>query len=93
MESAKQRISSIKDFEQIFGVLASHDRGDTGICNHQESLKTVYSYVLRYYKGQIKLYVTNQQPCDTSAYQELDVPIGEHWSEQSAQAFKDAYPN
>jgi hypothetical protein len=93
LESAKQRISSVEDFEQVFSVLASHDRGNTGVCNHQESLRTVYSYVLRYYKGQIKLYVTNQQPCETAVYQELDVPIGEYFNENSVSQFKEAYPN
>ncbi|MFT5708896.1 MAG: hypothetical protein ACI9ES_003203 [Oceanospirillaceae bacterium] len=91
--SAKQRISSINDFEQVFSMLTSHDSGDTGVCNHQEDRTTVYSYVLRYNKGQIKLYVTNAQPCQSPAYQALNVPIGECWNEQAVQIFIDSYPN
>ncbi len=93
LSSASKRLTSASCIEDVFTLLSSHDRGATGVCNHQIELKTVYSYVLHYKAGIKKLYVTNQQPCETTKYVELVLPIGDKWSEAAVTTFNELYPN
>ena len=93
LSSAGKRLASASSIEDVFTLLSSHDRGNTGVCNHQIELKTVYSYMLHYKAGVQTLYVTNEQPCETAQYQKLVLPIGSEWSEAAATVFEESYPN
>jgi hypothetical protein len=93
LNSAHERLSKASSIDEVFALLASHDRGDTGVCNHQAELKTVYSYVLHSKNGIATLYVSNQQPCETDKYQALKLPIGDNWNQTNVAQFQEAYPN
>ena len=64
----------------MYELLASHDDGGTGVCNHHRSLTTVYSYVVSCRAGRTTLHVVQGQPCSSSKHVELDIPFGEHAS-------------
>ncbi|MGO1120149.1 carcinine hydrolase/isopenicillin-N N-acyltransferase family protein [Rhodovibrionaceae bacterium A322] len=91
-QSADQRLQKVTSAAEVFALLRSHDDGQTGVCNHLEGRRTVYSYVLQVDKGETRLFVTNRLPCQTEAFQELPLPLGSSWSEASADSLKAAYP-
>jgi hypothetical protein len=45
--SAQARLGDVQSVADLKAMLASHDDGATGICNHGVPLTTVYAYILR----------------------------------------------
>ncbi len=72
-------------------MLASHDDGETGICNHGVPLTTVYSYILQSKAGALTLHVANGLPC-TADWIELPLPLGASWSVEREAGFRAGYP-
>lgn len=93
LQSARDRLARVQNIEDIFKLLSSHDRGESGVCNHQVELKTVYSYVLRCRRGEVTLYVTDQQPCEAQSYQAFILPLGSRWSPEAAEKLIASYPS
>jgi hypothetical protein len=91
LAAARRRIATTLTLEDVFALLATHDDGDTGICNHSAH-ETVYSYVLRRRGGRTTLYVIQGKPCEAGPHQELELPLGSAWSVAAAAAFCSAYP-
>ena len=93
-ESAEQRLAHVVCLEDVFELLSTHDNvGEkSGICNHTDTLSTVYSYVLHRVRNQTRLYVTKGNPC-SNKWRSLDLPLGEDWSSKNASAFLEQYPN
>ncbi|MGB1238129.1 MAG: carcinine hydrolase/isopenicillin-N N-acyltransferase family protein [Pseudomonadales bacterium] len=92
LQSATERLAQAESVSDIFALLASHDRGEMGVCNHQTELRTVYSYILRCKDGRLRLYVHNGLPCEGQRYHEFELPLGQRWSEQAARELNDSYP-
>lgn len=92
LESASSRLDQAESIDDIFALQASHDDGDSGVCNHT-SYDTVYSYVLHRRRAQTTLFVTKGQPCLGSERLELGVPLASRWSERAADEFRAAFPS
>ena len=93
LASAQRRIATAEALADVYELLASHDDGGTGVCNHHASLTTVYSYVLSCRAGRTTLHVVQGQPCSGGERVELDIPFGEHASFESVERFLQAYPS
>ncbi len=89
--SARSRLGDLHSIDDVKAMLASHDDGETGICNHGVPLTTVYSYVLHRKAGETTLHVLHGRPCD-GAWSELPVPLGARWTETSRDGFRSRYP-
>lgn len=90
--AAQERLDVATSIEDIFALQAAHDDGDTGICNHALH-RTVYSYVLVRRPDLTTLYVSQGRPCQSPLRIELTLPLGDQWSEQTADSFRAAYPS
>ena len=91
LASAQDRIDAVDSPETLMSMLASHDRGDTGICNHGTIISTVYSYVLHRQAASTQLYVAHGHPC-RNPWVRLDVPLGNDWDADAANRFVDGFP-
>lgn len=92
MASAQRRLDRARSMDDVLALLASHDQGDTGVCNHF-GYTTVYSYILRRRAGVTNLFVKRGRPCGAQPLVELTLPLGEAWSPDAAAAFMSAYPS
>jgi predicted choloylglycine hydrolase len=92
-ESTSKRLNNLSCIEDVLTMLSTHDsdNGETGICNHSSSLKTVYSYVLHLVDDQIHLYVCQGNPCESN-WNKLLIPLGRYWSKASAEDCFRHYP-
>ena len=84
--SAQTRIGDVRSVEDLKAMLASHDDGETGICNHGVPLTTVYSYILQRKAGALTLHVANGLPC-AADWTELPLPLGSSWTVERAASF------
>ncbi len=89
--SAQSRLGKVRSVDDLKAMLASHDDGDTGICNHGVPLTTVYSYILQHKAGVLTLHVANGLPC-AADWSELPLPLGSLWTEESEASFRSRYP-
>ncbi len=89
--SAQARLGDVRSVDDLKAMLASHDDGDTGICNHGVPLTTVYSYILQRNGGEMTLHIANGLPC-TAQWTELRLPLGAGWTEERAREFRAEYP-
>jgi hypothetical protein len=92
LASAAARVEEASSIDDIFALQASHDHGDTGVCNHA-LYDTVYSYVIRYLSGRTELSVIKGHPCQAAERVELTIPFGSSWTPEAAEAFRDRYPS
>ena len=92
MACAQARLDRARSIDDVMALLASHDQGDTGVCNHA-IYTTVYSYVLRRRAGATTLLVKKGRPCGVGPRTALALPIGRDWSPSAAGAFLAAYPS
>ena len=92
LASAQRRLDRAESMEDVFELLRSHDQGGTGVCSHA-AYTTVYSYVLRRRAGVTELTVSRGRPCRGSPRPALEIPLGERWSPEAADAFLSAYPS
>ena len=90
--SAEERFAAAGSPDEIMEMLASHDQGRSGICNHRDHLRTIYSYLLHCRGGETRLSIVQGSPCCAKSYQHLSVPLGAGWSTETAAAFVGAYP-
>jgi hypothetical protein len=72
--------------------MRSHDDDKGGICTHGEH-QTVYGYVLHHDRNGVALSVTQGSPCQTMSPKRLTLPIGDSWSTEAANGFREAYPS
>lgn len=91
LASAQRQVSAAQSIEDLFRLQASHDDGDTGVCNHSD-LNTVYSYVLHRKNGTTTLHVLQGRPCSGSERVALSIPFGSDYSSAAAETFLAAYP-
>lgn len=91
-QSSQQQLNSVENLNDVFALLKSHGSGNTGICNHLEGRRTVYSYVLHVKRGDTVLYVAKGQPCTLSAYQKFALPFSEAWTDTDADLLFATYP-
>ncbi|NBP51774.1 MAG: hypothetical protein EBU70_11490 [Actinobacteria bacterium] len=89
--SAQRQLDGARSIDDLFRLQASHDDGDTGVCNHSD-LNTVYSYVLHRAAGRTTLHVLQGRPCSGAARTSIEVPFGAEFSVASAAAFIGGYP-
>ena len=89
--SAQSRLGDVHSVADLKAMLASHDDGETGICNHGVPLTTVYAYILQRQAGEMTLHVANGLPCATD-WTALPLPLGSRWTEERAAAFLAGYP-
>lgn len=92
LQSASRRLDRAACIDDIFVLQASHDHGDSGVCNHM-SYDTVYSYVLHHRQGDTNLFVVKGQPCLAEERLELGLPLGPAWSQGLADDFRAAFPS
>lgn len=92
LASAQRYVTAATSLEDVFALQATHDDGDTGICNHALH-QTVYSYVLHRTAGVTTLHVSQGRPCESPPRFMLDVPLGDRWSTEAEAAFRAAYPS
>jgi hypothetical protein len=90
--SASKRLAEVKSVSDVFGLLKSHDDGDTGVCNHALHT-TVYSYVLVRENNETTLHVSQGQPCLNNKVIVSKIPFGSLFSSQSADEFIANYPS
>ncbi len=90
--SAQARLGVVPSVDGVKAMLASHDDGGTGVCNHGVPLTTVYSYILQFKASAMTLHVANGTPC-SSPWHEMVLPLGALWDEKSAGEFRAKYPN
>lgn len=89
--SAQRQVSAANSIDDLFRLQASHDDGDTGVCNHSD-LNTVYSYVLHRKAGKTTLYVLQGRPCSGEQRVAITIPFGDDYSNDAATWFLAAYP-
>lgn len=89
--SAQARLGEVRSVEDLKAMLASHDDGGTGICNHGVPLTTVYTYILQHKAGVLTLHVANGLPC-TAVWTVLPVPLGSSWTVEREAGFRSSYP-
>lgn len=92
LASAQCRIEAAGVLDDLFQLLASHDDGDTGVCNHT-FWTTVYSYVLVCTDGRTTLHVLQGQPCSGAPRVVLEFPFGDRHDAAAVDAFLRAYPS
>ena len=92
LASAQRRLDEAAGIDDIVALQRSHDDGETGICNHH-GYQTVYSYVLRRRAGATWLHVAQGRPCSDPDRVELNVPVGDAWSQSAVGEFRGAYPS
>ncbi|MES0884538.1 hypothetical protein [Roseibium sp. SCP14] len=90
--SATTRLAQARGLDDVFGLLKSHDAGGTGICNHLEGRRTVFSYVLHVVRGRARMYVSEGLPCEAERYVSFDIPFSERWSTSSVNSLLSCYP-
>jgi hypothetical protein len=93
LASAQRRIAAAASLDDVYDLLASHDDGSTGVCNHHPTLTTVYSYVLSRHRGRTTLHVVQGRPCSGAERTHLDVPFGEEAAPGSVERFLRDYPS
>ncbi len=93
LASAQRRVDAAHDISDVFDLLASHDDGGTGVCNHHHALTTVYSYVLSRNDGRTALDVVQGQPCSGATRVHLDLPFGPGASPASIAEVVEAFPS
>ncbi len=93
LASAQRRIATADALVDVYELLASHDDGATGVCNHHPSLTTVYSYVLSRRSGRTVLDVVQGRPCSGAERVHLDIPFGDDAIPDSIDQFLEAYPS
>jgi hypothetical protein len=94
LASAQRRIDTARTLDDVFELLASHDDGDSGVCNHSD-LTTVYSYVLvagRPEARHVEAHVVQGRPCSGAPRVALTVPFAAPDAEVVA-GFLAAYPS
>lgn len=89
--SADLRAGIIESTEEVVEMLAAHDNGRTGICNHRPELGTVYSYVLNVNPDRTRIWVSQGNPCK-SPRASMRVPLGGSWSPDAAEKFIRRFP-
>ena len=89
--SAQSRLGDVRSVDDLKAMLASHDDGETGICNHGVPLTTVYSYILQHKAGVLTLHVADGLPC-AADWRELPLPLGSLWTAASDASFRSRYP-
>ena len=89
--SADLRTGIIDSIEEVFEMLAAHDDGRTGICNHRKTMNTVYSYVLHKNPDRTRIYLCQGNPCK-SPRSTMRVPLGKSWSPEAAKKFITRFP-
>lgn len=92
LASAQRRVAEVGALEDVFALQASHDDGETGVCNHA-LYDTVYSYVLARAGGVTSLHVQQGHPCEAATRHTLELPLGHAWTPERATAFRGAYPS
>lgn len=90
--SAQRHLDDATSIDDLFRLQASHDDGNTGVCNHSD-LNTVYSYVLHRFGGRTMLHVLQGRPCSGAGRTAIAIPFGDEFSTVTAGAFVDAYPS
>lgn len=90
LASAQRRIDAAQTLDDLFDLLASHDDGVTGVCNHSD-LTTVYSYVL-VVGDRVDLHVVQGRPCSGAPRVVLQVPFSAPDSDAVARFLQD-YPS
>lgn len=93
LASAQRQVATAQGTADVFELLASHDDGSTGVCNHLTSLTTVYSYVLRCHGGRTSLDVVQGLPCSGAERVHLDIPFGTDSDPDSVEQFMQTYPS
>jgi hypothetical protein len=89
--SAQRQVSTAGSIDDLFRLQASHDDGDTGVCNHSD-LDTVYSYVLHCKNRLTTLHVLQGRPCSSDQRVALTIPFGDEYSPGTLEGFLTAYP-
>jgi hypothetical protein len=92
LESANTRLDAAESIDDIFALQASHDHGETGVCNHS-IYDTVYAYVLHRQGGQTTLFTTKGHPCESTERLALTVPLGSKSSATADRDFRASYPS
>ena len=92
LASAVAHLGGATSIADIFGLQASHDHGDTGVCNHS-LYDTVYSYVLQRVGDATNLFVTKGHPCQATQRHQLRLPLGADWTAKAAEDFRAGYPS
>ena len=93
LASAQRQVATAEGLADVYDLLASHDHGSTGVCNHLSSLTTVYSYVLSCQGGRTALDVVQGRPCSGAERVHLDVPFGTGSDPDAGEHFLQAYPS
>lgn len=93
LASAQRRVEAALDLADVHDLLASHDDGWTGVCNHHDALTTVYSYVLARRDGRTALDVVQGQPCSGAERVHLDLPFGADANAALVADVVEAYPS
>jgi hypothetical protein len=92
LDAASTAVRTIDSIDGIRDLLRSHGDGDASICVHGMH-QTVYSYVLERRSGDTVLSVVQGPPCRFGASMTATVPVGDGWSSERADAFREAYPS
>jgi hypothetical protein len=93
LASAQRRIATAEGLPDVYDLLASHDDGSTGVCNHLSSLTTVYSYVLSCQGGRTALDVVQGLPCSGAERVHLDIPFGTGSDPDAVEHVLQTYPS
>lgn len=91
LDAAQRRIETAATLTDVFDLQASHDDGDTGICNHT-SLTTVYSYVLQRTVAGTTLHVLQGRPCSGAERVSIEIPFGDRFAPDAFERFMRVYP-
>lgn len=91
-EAARRLIDDAGSVGDLYDLMRSHDDGAGGICAHGEH-QTVYGYVLHHGRNEVALSVTQGSPCRSRPPTRLPVPLGNSWSAEAADGFREAYPS
>lgn len=93
LASAQRRVEVAEGLTDVFATLASHDDGWTGVCNHHDTLTTVYSYVLSHRDGLTALDVAQGQPCSGADRVHIELPFGPDVASGELAAVVESYPS
>jgi hypothetical protein len=92
LASAQRQVAAAQHLDDVYELLASHDQGSTGVCNHLPALTTVYSYVLSCHDGRVALDVVQGLPCSGADRVHLDIPFGSSSDRDSVRHVLESYP-
>jgi len=92
LSAARSSIGAVKSVDDLHSLMSAHDDGSTGVCAHGAH-QTVYSYVLHHDRRETVLSVVQGLPCENTAPTVLTVPVGDSWSSDAAEDFREAYPS